>query len=151
WLPSRYGAAGLSAGKVGLRAPEGHRVDITVPPRTMTVKAWSHESCFRWGALVIRSAARRRELLMSKGRLLSRRALIASAVAAGATPAFDLGSIAAPRAAEGDAWLGLKVGVATYTLRKLPLDAAIKAVQRVGVRYVSIKDVHMARKTTAEE
>jgi len=86
---------------------------------------------------------------MSK--LLSRRALIASAVAAGATPAFDLRSIAAPRAAEGDAWLGLKVGVATYTLRKLPLDAAIKAVQRVGVRYVSIKDVHMARKTTAEE
>ena len=46
-----------------------------------------------------------------------------------------------PPAADG--WRGLKVGVATYSLRKLPLEQAIRGVQRVGLRYVSIKDVHV--------
>jgi inosose dehydratase len=54
-------------------------------------------------------------------------------------------------AAPGDGWRGLKVGVASYTLRKLPLDAAIKAIQRVGLSYVSIKDFHLSLKSTAEE
>jgi inosose dehydratase len=40
-----------------------------------------------------------------------------------------------------DPWMGLKVGVATYTLRKLEIDKAIQAVQRVGLKYVSIKNV----------
>jgi sugar phosphate isomerase/epimerase len=48
-------------------------------------------------------------------------------------------------------WLGLKVGVASYTLRKMPLEAAIKAIQRVGLHYVSIKDFHLPLKSTAEE
>jgi Sugar phosphate isomerases/epimerases len=52
---------------------------------------------------------------------------------------------------DGDVWRGLKVGVATYSLRTLPTDAAIKAAQRVGVRYVSIKDVHLSLKTNPEE
>ncbi len=40
-----------------------------------------------------------------------------------------------------DPWLGLKVGVATYTLRELPIEEAIQAVKRVGLKYVSIKNV----------
>ena len=40
-----------------------------------------------------------------------------------------------------DAWLGLKVGVATYSLRELPIEAAIQGVNRVGLRFVSIKNV----------
>jgi len=40
-----------------------------------------------------------------------------------------------------DPWLGLKVGVATYTLRDLPIEEAIKGVKRVGLKYVSIKNV----------
>jgi len=48
-------------------------------------------------------------------------------------------------------WHGLKIGVATYSLRKLPLEAAIKAVQKVGLKYVSIKDAHLPMKSTAEE
>lgn len=50
-----------------------------------------------------------------------------------------------------DPWRSLKVGVATYTLRQLPLDAALRAIQRVGLAYASIKDVHLPRASTAEE
>ena len=48
-------------------------------------------------------------------------------------------------------WLGLKVGLASYSFSKLPLDAAIKGIQRVGVNYVSIKDAHLPLKSTAAE
>jgi inosose dehydratase len=56
-----------------------------------------------------------------------------------------------PAANDADPWRGLKVGVASYSLRKLPLDAAIKAIQRVGLRYVSIKDFHLSLQSTPEE
>ena len=48
---------------------------------------------------------------------------------------------------------GLKVGVATYTFSQQfkTADEAIKAVQRVGVQYCSIKDAHLSFKSTAEE
>ena len=46
---------------------------------------------------------------------------------------------------------GLRIGVASYTFRKLSLEATIKGIQRVGIRYVSIKDFHMARNTTAAQ
>ncbi len=51
----------------------------------------------------------------------------------------------------GDPWLGLKVGIASYTYSRLPLDACIAGVVRVGVNYVSIKDAHLPLKSTAEE
>jgi inosose dehydratase len=50
-----------------------------------------------------------------------------------------------------DPWHGLKVGVASYTLRKMPLEAAIRAIQRVDLHYVSIKDAHLPMNSTAEE
>lgn len=50
-----------------------------------------------------------------------------------------------------DLWHGLKIGVASYTLRKIPLDMAIKDIQRVGLKYVSIKDSHLAMKSSPEE
>lgn len=50
-----------------------------------------------------------------------------------------------------DPWHGLKVGVASYSLRKLPLEQAIKGVRRVGAKYVSIKDFHLPMKSTADE
>jgi sugar phosphate isomerase/epimerase len=48
-------------------------------------------------------------------------------------------------------WLGLKVGLASYSFSKLPLGAAIAGIRRVGVNYVSIKDAHLSLKSTAEE
>ncbi len=50
-----------------------------------------------------------------------------------------------------DPWLGLKVGVASYSFSKLPLDATIQGIRRVGVHYVSIKDAHLPLKSTAEQ
>ena len=52
-----------------------------------------------------------------------------------------------------DPWLGLKVGIASYTFNRLPLDVTIKGISRVGVHYVSIKNVdnHLPLKSTAEQ
>jgi inosose dehydratase len=50
-----------------------------------------------------------------------------------------------------DSWRGLKVGVASYTLRKVPLDVCIKDIQRTGLKYVSIKDMHLPFNTTAQQ
>jgi inosose dehydratase len=55
-----------------------------------------------------------------------------------------------PRSA-ADPWLGLKVGVASYSYSRLPLEAAIQGVRRVGVSYVSIKDVHLPLKSSTEQ
>jgi inosose dehydratase len=48
-------------------------------------------------------------------------------------------------------WLGLKVGLASYSFSKLSTGAAIQGIRRVGVNYVSIKDAHMPLKSTASE
>lgn len=50
-----------------------------------------------------------------------------------------------------DPWAGLKVGVATYTLRQLPLDQTLRVLKRLDIRWASVKDVHLPRKTTADE
>src|SRR5947209_1035653 len=69
---------------------------------------------------------------------IAKTAAAQTATAAGAAPGLDR-------------WRGLKAGVASYTLRKLPLDDAIRAVQRVGLRYVSIKDFHLPLDSTTEQ
>lgn len=45
----------------------------------------------------------------------------------------------------------LKLGVATYSLRKLSRPDAIKALQSFGTQYVSIKDFHAPRNSTPEQ
>jgi sugar phosphate isomerase/epimerase len=40
---------------------------------------------------------------------------------------------------------GLKLGVASYSLRKFPLDRMLAACKEIGVRYVNVKDVHLPR------
>ena len=49
-----------------------------------------------------------------------------------------------------DPWLGLKMGIATYTFSKLSTERAIEGIQRVGLHYCSIKDAHLPLKTSAE-
>ncbi len=86
---------------------------------------------------------------------LSRRDLLrwgaASAAAATAAPLLTQPAEAAAQAPAEDPWRGLKIGVATYSLRTLPTEAAIKGVKRVGLKYASIKDSHLPRKSTLEE
>jgi inosose dehydratase len=50
-----------------------------------------------------------------------------------------------------DPFDGLKVGITTYTLRKFSLDEAIAMTKQVGVKYISLKDMHLPLKSTAEE
>lgn len=99
---------------------------------------------------------------MNESTIISRRRLLAAGALAGisAAPltigrseaAVEAGQTADPSlGVSADPWRGLKIGVASYSLRKMPTDAAIKAIRRVGLRYVSIKDSHLPRKTTLEE
>ena len=44
-----------------------------------------------------------------------------------------------------------KVGVASYTFRKFSLDDTIKALQRLDLKYISIKDFHLSLNSTTEE
>jgi inosose dehydratase len=87
----------------------------------------------------------------------SRRDLLRTgALAAAAIPTINLSPFAASASyaiEEVDPWLGLKIGVATYTVRELPIEEAIKAVKRVGLKYVSIKNVknHIDLTHTPEE
>src|SRR5207302_727534 len=87
------------------------------------------------------------------GLIFSRRALLQTAALAALAPAASARQPAARSrsATPEDAWHGLKIGVASYTFRQLPLEGAIRGIRRVGLRYVSIKDVHLPLKSTREE
>jgi Sugar phosphate isomerases/epimerases len=50
-----------------------------------------------------------------------------------------------------DKWMNLKVGIASYTFRKFSLEETIKAIQRLNLHYVSIKDFHLALNSTTAE
>src|SRR5437764_1293245 len=85
----------------------------------------------------------------------SRRDLLkAGALTAAAMPFAEMPGFAAPQTeGNADPWRGLKIGVATYTSRDLPIEEAIKSVQRVGLKYISIKNVknHIDLSHTPEE
>ena len=88
----------------------------------------------------------------------SRRTFLQSAAVLGAIASTASGAdeLLAPVGAGGqskpsDPWRGLKIGVASYTLRGMKVDDAIAAIQRVGLSYVSIKDSHLPMKSTPEE
>jgi sugar phosphate isomerase/epimerase len=90
-------------------------------------------------------------LRISRRRVLQTGAMIAAATGLGGV---SLGADEAPGLIgppRRDPWRGLKMGVASYSLRKLPLDAAVAAIKRVGLAYVSIKDFHLKLDTTAEQ
>jgi sugar phosphate isomerase/epimerase len=89
-------------------------------------------------------------------KILSRRQLLKVGALAPIMPAIPSISLTAAQttaAEEADPWCGLKVGVATYTLRELPIEEAIKGVHRVGLKYVSIKNVknHIDLSHSSEE
>lgn len=84
--------------------------------------------------------------------LASRRDLLrAGALTALATTLKFPEGIVARAAERSDPFSGLKVGITSYTTRKLSLDDSIKAVKRVGLSYISLKDMHLPLKSTKEE
>ncbi len=88
---------------------------------------------------------------------LSRRSwlqLAGSAAALPLLPALAVDGAAAAQAAPkagAKAPLPLKIGVASYSLRKFPRDRAIAALKELQVAYVTIKDVHLARTDSPEQ
>jgi sugar phosphate isomerase/epimerase len=77
----------------------------------------------------------------------TRRGFFGSA-AAGIAAFGTAGSISA--AIEPEPW-GMKLGVATYSLRKMSRADAIKAIQALKTPWVSIKEFHLLYKSTPEE
>jgi inosose dehydratase len=76
-------------------------------------------------------------------RRLSRRAFVSAAAAATAWTELEqlplASSTVAPAAAP------LKLGVASYSLREFPLDQALDMTRKLGVSYMTFKDVHLPR------
>jgi inosose dehydratase len=91
---------------------------------------------------------------MKRSSLLPRRSFLKVSVLGSAA----LGTVALPREAraaltkpERDPCDGLKLGVTTYTLRNFPLDRAIAMTKEAGVKYISLKDMHLPLKSTPEQ
>ncbi|MEO6219349.1 MAG: sugar phosphate isomerase/epimerase [Ginsengibacter sp.] len=77
-------------------------------------------------------------------------AAVASSVASQSS-ARDLFNDASETANNKDPWKDLKIGIASYTFRKLSVEETIKAIQRLSLHYVSIKDFHLALDSTTDE
>jgi sugar phosphate isomerase/epimerase len=94
---------------------------------------------------------------MHRARTLSRRDFARLGLSAAALAPLARLSPAAraaapdPESRNADPWLGLKMGVASYTFSRLPLEETIRDIRRVGVHYVSIKEAHLPLKSTAEQ
>jgi sugar phosphate isomerase/epimerase len=72
----------------------------------------------------------------------SRRKFLATGAGAALLPALPALSGATPTGPRGAAHR-LKLGVASYSLRKFSLDQALEMCREMDVRYVNFKDVHM--------
>lgn len=70
----------------------------------------------------------------------------------GSVTAVSPGMLTNPHAKDGRAQAGdLKIGVASYSLRKLSLDQTIKALTRFSVTHVCLKSMHMPLDSSDEE
>jgi sugar phosphate isomerase/epimerase len=76
----------------------------------------------------------------------SRRTFLATAAAALAAPTLTESlAFAGAQPPKPAAAGGLKIGVASYSLRKFTLDQTIEALKDMKVQYVNFKDVHLPR------
>ena len=79
----------------------------------------------------------------------SRRKFLATSAGAALLPALPARGGATPSGPRGKAHR-LKVGVASYSLRKFTLDQALEMCREMDVRYVNFKDVHLPMTDSAE-
>ena len=68
-----------------------------------------------------------------------------AALAAACLPARLVAAVTKP---SRDPFDELKVGITSYSLRKFTLDQAIAMTKEAGVKYISLKDVHLPLKST---
>jgi sugar phosphate isomerase/epimerase len=83
----------------------------------------------------------------SNGR--SRRSFLTTTALAAAAAAAPLGALATPSGPRGKAYR-LKLGLASYSARKLTLDQTLELCRDVDIAYINIKDFHMARTDSLE-
>ncbi len=73
----------------------------------------------------------------------SRRQFLSVAAASAVVPA--VAGLRGASAAPANPAKGLKIGVASYSLRKFPFDKMLAACQAMDVKYLTLKDVHLPR------
>jgi len=76
---------------------------------------------------------------------LSRRAFFGTTAAAAAWTTLSRVSSAEAAGPAAAASAPLKLGVASYSMRKIPLDRALDMAKTLGVKYMTFKDVHIPR------
>jgi sugar phosphate isomerase/epimerase len=76
---------------------------------------------------------------------LSRRAFLGTSAAAAVWSASGSPLSAQAGATPAPSGGGLKLGVASYSLREFPLDRALEMARVLGIRYMTFKDVHVPR------
>jgi sugar phosphate isomerase/epimerase len=87
------------------------------------------------------ASSNRRQFL--KAGLLASTALLSSGL--------PLSLRAGPVKTQRDPFHGLKIGMTSYTLRKYDLDHAIAITRQAGVKYISLKDVHLPMRSSREQ
>ncbi|MHB8519534.1 MAG: sugar phosphate isomerase/epimerase family protein [Limisphaerales bacterium] len=85
---------------------------------------------------------------INRRRFLQTGILGSTALAATTLPGPGLAAITKP---DRDALHGLKLGLTSYSLRKFTLDQAIAMTRQLGMKYISLKDMHLPYKTTTAE
>src|SRR5438445_724057 len=75
---------------------------------------------------------------------ISRRGFIVAAAFGAATTMVPKTSVAKPSPRVRSADVGLKLGVASYSLRNFSREQAIDMTKSLGVRYINFKSVHLA-------
>ena len=83
--------------------------------------------------------------------MIDRRRFIQTGLFGAAVSALPAGEAALPDNKAKDPYRGLKMGVASYSLRKFSLDDAIAMTQKLGVKYITLKDCHLSLRTSAAE
>jgi inosose dehydratase len=83
---------------------------------------------------------------------ITRRSLLkAGALGAAGAAVGPFASFGAAAATADDQFHGLRVGVASYSLRAFPIDEALQQIRRLGVRYLSLKEVHLPLTSAPEQ
>jgi sugar phosphate isomerase/epimerase len=83
--------------------------------------------------------------------MLDRRRFIQTGLFGVAASALPVSEAAPVNDTAQDPFRGLKMGVASYSLRKFNLDDAIAMTQKLGVKYITLKDCHLSLKSSTEE
>jgi len=74
--------------------------------------------------------------------------LLGSTALAAALPQTAPGATTKP---DRDPFDGLKLGMASYTLRNFSLDEAIAMTKQAGLKYINLKDIHLPRNSSPVE